>query len=197
MIKNVIFDMGNVLLNYDVERTLRQHCPNDEAIDIIRRELFESEDWLEGDRGNLNDDELIANANKRIPEQYHAAARACALGWSDLLTPIDGADEFIEAVKKSGRKVFVLSNASPRFYDYFPKFYDMSRFDGIVVSCDVHIIKPDRGIYEHILKKFDLDPAECIFIDDRKENADGARKVGINAVEFKNNYDEIKTMLGI
>lgn len=197
MIKNVILDMGNVLLNYDVERTLSEHCPNDEARDIIRRELFESEDWLEGDRGNLSDDELIANASVRIPEQYHVAARACALGWSDLLTPVDGADEFIESVKNSGRRVFVLSNASTRFYEYFPRFYDMSRFDGIVVSCDVHIIKPDSGIYEHILNKFNLDPAECLFIDDRKENADGARRVGINAVEFKNNYDEIKTMLDI
>ena len=94
-------------------------------------------------------------------------------------------------MRESGKNIYVLSNASRRFYEYFPRFYDMDFFDGVVVSCDLHIIKPDRRIYEYILGKYGLKADECLFIDDREENVRGAEKVGINAVRFENNYGEI------
>lgn len=151
MIKNIILDMGNVLIEYDVNRPLDALCANEESKKIIRRELFESEDWLEGDRGNITDAQMLAAAKARVPEKYHAALEKCERHWPDFLNRIDGAPEFCRAMKRSGRKIYVLSNASGRFYEYFPRFYDMDFFDGVVVSCDLHIIKPDRRIYEYIL----------------------------------------------
>lgn len=68
MIKNIILDMGNVLIEYDVNRPLDELCPNEESKKIIRRELFESEDWLEGDRGNITDAQMLAAAKARVPE---------------------------------------------------------------------------------------------------------------------------------
>ena len=144
MIKNIILDMGNVLIEYDVNRPLDALCPNEESKKIIRRELFESEYWRE-----------------------------------------------------SGKNIYVLSNASGRFYEYFPRFYDMDFFDGVVVSCDLHIIKPDRRIYEYILNKYGLKAEECLFIDDLERNVRGAEKVGINAVRFENNYGEITEKYGL
>lgn len=64
MIKNIILDMGNVLIEYDVNRPLDALCPNEESKKIIRRELFESEDWLEGDRGNITDAQMLAAAKR-------------------------------------------------------------------------------------------------------------------------------------
>ena len=166
MIKNIILDMGNVLIEYDVNRPLDALCPNEESKKIIRRELFESEDWLEGDRGNITDAEMLAAAKARVPEKYHAALEKCERHWPDFLNRIDGAPEFCRAMRESGKNIYVLSNASGRFYEYFPRFYDMDFFDGVVVSCDLHIIKPESGIYEYILDKYGLKAEECLFIDD-------------------------------
>ena len=165
--------MGNVLIEYDVNRPLDALCPNEESKKIIRRELFESEDWLEGDRGNITDGEMLAAAKARVPEKYHAALEKCERHWPDFLNRIDGAPEFCRAMRESGKNIYVLSNASGRFYEYFPRFYDMDFFDGVVVSCDLHIIKPESGIYEYILNKYGLKAEECLFIDDLERNVRG------------------------
>lgn len=190
MIKNIILDMGNVLIEYDVNRPLDALCPDDESKKIIRRELFESEIWLEGDRGNITDAEMLAAAKARVPEKYHAALEECERHWPDFLNRIDGAPEFCRAMRESGKNIYVLSNASGRFYD-------MDFFDGVVVSCDLNIIKPESGIYEYILGKYGLGADECLFIDDREENVRGAEKVGMSAVKFENNYGEITEKYGL
>ena len=61
----------------------------------------------------------------------------------------------------------------------------MPLFDGGIFSCRVHMIKPEKGIYELLCKQYDLDPAECVFIDDNAKNVEGARSVGITAIHFK------------
>lgn len=197
MIKNIILDMGNVLIEYDVDRPLNACCPDEESKKLIRRELFESAEWLEGDRGNITDGEMLAAAKSRVPEKYHGALEKCERHWPDFLNRIDGAQEFCRKMRAGGKKIYVLSNASGRFYEYFPRFYDMDFFDGVVVSCDLHMIKPERGIYEYILEKYGLKAEECLFIDDREENVRGAQDVGMNAVRFENNYGEIEKKYGL
>lgn len=197
MIKNIILDMGNVLIEYDVDRPLDALCPDGESKKFIRRELFESGEWIESDRGNITDAQMLAAAKKRVPEKYHNALERCERQWTEFLNRIDGAPEFCRAMRESGKNIYVLSNASGRFYEYFPRFYDMDFFDGVVVSSDLHIIKPESGIYEYILDKYGLKADECLFIDDREENVRGAEKVGMNAVKFKNNYGEIKEKYGL
>ena len=102
MIKNIILDMGNVLIEYDVNRPLDALCPNEESKKIIRRELFESEDWLEGDRGNITDAEMLAAAKARVPEKYHAALEECERHWPDFLNRIDAGEreEYICPLKR-------------------------------------------------------------------------------------------------
>ncbi len=197
MIKNIILDMGNVLIEYDVNRPLDALCPDGESKKIIRCELFESGEWIESDRGNITDAQMLDAAKKRVPEKYHGALERCERQWTEFLNRIDGAPEFCRAMRESGKKIYVLSNASGRFYEYFPRFYDMDFFDGVVVSSDLHIIKPESGIYEYILDKYGLRADECLFIDDREENVRGAEAVGMNAVLFKNNYGEIKEKYGL
>lgn len=75
MIKNIILDMGNVLIEYDVNRPLDALCPDEESKKIIRRELFESEDWLEGDRGNITDAQMLAAAKARGAGKISRRAR--------------------------------------------------------------------------------------------------------------------------
>lgn len=103
MIKNIILDMGNVLIEYDVNRPLDALCPNEESKKIIRRELFESEDWLEGDRGNITDAQMLAAAKARVPEKYHAALEKCERHWPDFLNRIDARRSSAARCVRAGR----------------------------------------------------------------------------------------------
>ena len=127
------------------------------------------------------------------PEHLHPALKNCALEWHMCMKPIAGAKEFCSYVKSRGYKIYVLSNASNTFYDYFPeRFAPLSYFDGVVVSCDIHMIKPDRKIYQYLLDTYQLVPEECFFIDDRPENIEGAQDVGMNAMIFEGDFQAVK-----
>ena len=98
---------------------------------------------------------------------------------------------YASQAKKDGYKVFVLSNASDLFYVYFPKFLPLSFFDGVFVSSDYLMLKPDIEIYNAFLEKYGLVADECMFVDDREENVEGARKAGMNGFVFKGDYDAV------
>lgn len=195
-IKNIIFDMGNVLLKYDPDFVLEKYCKSDESKKIIKKEFFGGPEWVQGDLGLITPEGRFENVRNRVPEKFHSELSDCSDNWEICLIPVEGAGEFLKEVKEKGYRLFILSNASLEFYHYFPEHYSLDFFDGVVVSADLHMIKPDKRIYEFILEKYALVPEECLFIDDVAENTEGAGRVGINAVQFKNNYDEIRKMLG-
>ena len=197
MIKNVIFDMGNVLLDFDPQVQLNAACRSEEAKPILFEELFGGEEWIQRDLGNITVDGLYSGVAARIPQKYHEDLRRLIDIWQNYMMPLNGAKEFLLKVKAKGYKVFILSNASEDFYSYFTKHFDLDFFDGYVVSADVHIIKPDERIYRHLLEKYDLKAEECLFIDDRVDNVQGAEKVGIKGFVFRNNYDEVGKTLGL
>lgn len=195
MIKNVIFDMGNVLLDYDPQAAMDELEIAPDAQPIIMKELFCGNEWVQLDLGNITEDEAYESIKQRIPEEYHADLRKCIDGWDICMKPLNGAKKFCEFVKSNGFGVYVLSNAHKSFYRYFPRYFDLEFFDGVVVSADVHIVKPDVRIYEHIIEKYNLKAEECLFIDDRADNVEGAVKAGMKAIRFKNDFEEINPLL--
>lgn len=195
MIKNIVLDMGNVLLNYDPEIPLIAFCDCEEAKDIIRRELFEGPEWIMGDLGEVTDAGRYDLVKERVPEIYHEALKKCCDEWDICMTPVDGARDFCHKMREMGKKIYVLSNASDKFYTYFLNFLPLDFFDGIVVSADEHIIKPNLQIYKRLLDRYHLLAEECLFIDDRKDNVEGAKAVGMQAIQFMNNYMEISALL--
>ena len=195
MIKNVVLDMGNVLLDFRPEYVLDQFCSSEEEKDVIRRELFEGPEWPLGDRGDIKDADRYDLVKKRVPEKYHKALKNCALHWDICMDPLEGAKEFCEAVKEKGYKIFVLSNASDLFYVYFPKFLPLDFFDGVFVSSDYLMLKPDVEIYKTFLNKYGLKGEECLFIDDREDNVAGAKKAGLNTFRFEGDYEKILSTL--
>lgn len=195
MIKNVILDMGNVLLDYNPNISLDKFCQSDEEKKVIKKELFEGPEWIMGDRGEIKDIERFDLVKKRVPEKYHEALKNCAHHWDICMVPIDGAKEFCDFVKSNGFGIYILSNASDLFYEYFTRFLPLDYFDGVFVSSDVHLIKPDVRIYQMFLEKYNLKADECFFIDDREDNVIGARKAGINTFRFEGDYNDIKCEL--
>ena len=173
MIRNVILDMGNVLLDYDPQAPLDHYCDSREEKETIRRELFEGPEWILADRGEV--------------------LRQCCEGWHTCMGWLDGAREFCHFIKEAGYRIFILSNAADSFYTYFPSFLPLNFFDGIVVSADVRMIKPDPGIYRYLLERYGLKAEECLFVDDVQANVNGAVAVGMQAFRFTGDYEKIKS----
>lgn len=195
MIKNIIMDMGNVLLDFNPDVILDKVCDTPEEKSVIDRELFHGKEWIQGDLGEINNAERFYGVSKRVPVALHEKLQDCVDNWDICMVPLKGAKEFLELAKRKGYNIYVLSNACSKFHEYFPKYYDLDFFDGVVVSCDIHIIKPDIRIYEYLLETYNLKPQECLFIDDRPENVEGAKAANMEAVVFKNNYEEISRLL--
>ena len=190
-IKNIVLDMGNVLLDYNPGFVLDTFCSSEEEKEIIRKELFEGPEWQLGDKGVIKDKDRFDLVKVRVPVKFHAALKDCAFKWDICMKPVPGAREFAVSVKDLGYKVYVLSNASDLFYQYFPRFLPLDFFDGVFVSADYLMLKPDKEIYDAFLAKYGLNAGECLFIDDRAENTAGAINAGMNAVQFKGDFNII------
>lgn len=180
--------MGNVLLDYDPEVCLRKFLDREEDRAVIRRELFEGPQWQEGDLGYIRDAERFGPVSERVPERLHTALQHCVLEWMMCMHPVRGARAFCDKAKENGYRLYVLSNASDAFYDYFPRFAPLSYFDGVVVSCDIHKIKPGREIYEYLFCTYSLLPEECFFIDDREENIAAGKALGMDGFVFRGDF---------
>ena len=188
MIRNIIFDMGNVLLDFNPRNVVDLFFENEEDKQLILKELFHGPEWIAGDYGTITNEERYNLVKARIPSRLHERFYHCVNEWFCTMIPIPGAREFLNSMKEKGYGIYVLSNACNGFYEYFPKFCPLDFFDGIVVSSDVHMLKPDFKIYEYIAAKYQLNPEECLFIDDREENVDAAVRFGMKGYKFKGVY---------
>ena len=190
MIKNVILDMGNVLITFDPEVSINKYCKIDEEKDIIRKELFQSKEWIMSDGGEIKNNELFDRVKNRVPEKFHESLKNCAEHWDICTTPIKGAKEFCDYIKKKKYGMYILSNANEKFYEYFPNSFSLDLFDGIVLSSQIHIVKPNEGSFKYVLDKYKLNPEECLFIDDKDYNVVAAEKLNIKAEVFTDNFNE-------
>ena len=191
-IQNVVFDMGNVLLDFQPDFSLNKYCADEEEKTLIRRELFEGPEWEQGDLGLIRDEYRFELIKDRVPREHWQALSDCAYKWHECMVPLPGAEAFCDHLKGQGYRLYLLSNASTAFYDYYRRFRPFGYFDGLVVSADIHLLKPNVKIYQYLLEKYDLAAGECLFIDDRPDNVEGARAAGLQAVQFRGSYDQIR-----
>lgn len=195
MIKNVILDMGNVLLTFNPQIPLDAFCETDEEKQIIRRELFQSPYWLEADAGHIKDAELFDLVRQNVAPEHHDALKKCCDHWEICMQPLEGAREFCQSIKAAGLGVYVLSNASDKFYTYFENFLPLTFFDGVTVSSDIKMMKPDHEIFQYVMDKYALEKAECLFVDDSLGNVESARAFGMYAHHFCNDFDAVRKYL--
>ena len=183
--------MGNVLLKFDPEVSLNKYCSSEEEKSLVRKALFEGEEWIQADAGEISDKDKFEKTKHKIPEKYHQALKNCAENWDMCFHPFDGTKNFCDYIKNKGYGIYVLSNASDKFYEYFQRWLPLDYFTGYVISCDIHMLKPGEEIYKYILNKYNLKAEECLFVDDLEANVEGVKKVGLYAEVFKNDYDAL------
>lgn len=195
MIKNIVFDMGNVLIRFDRELYLSQLGISAEDQALLMREVFVSSDWCCMDRGSKNEAEALASMCTRLPERLHKAAEDIVFRWDDPILPVEGMEELIRELKELGCGIYLLSNASRRQHEYWPRIPGSQYFDGKLVSADEFLLKPQPEIYHRLCEKFSLNMAECIFIDDLPANAEGAIFSGMPAIVFHGDVSLLRKKL--
>lgn len=195
MIKNIIFDMGGVLRVFDRDYFVSQFGLNEEDKKILMNEIFLSVEWSMMDRGTLKDVEACERVKKNLPDHLKEYADTLVLHWEDLSYPMPGMADLVKELKDNGYGIYLLSNASKRLHDYWPKLPGNEYFDGKIVSCDYKVVKPQNEIYQLLNTKFNLNLNECIFIDDTTINVEGAIYNGLDGIVFHGDVKELRRKL--
>jgi len=186
---NVVFDLGGVVLTWDPAAILHSVLTEAGPRDVVRREVFEHDDWQELDRGTLSPDIAQARFAARTGLSPHDIGRLMDRV-APSLTPIAQTLDLIRRIKARGHRLFCLSNMHLQSIRYLEQQYDFWHlFDGIVISSYIHMIKPEPEIYTHLLTKHNLRPDETVFIDDLQVNLDAAAEQGIRTVRFVSPHD--------
>ena len=183
--KNVVFDLGRVVFAQDPAKSTAEFKQFFSYVSLTPMPQF----WTDYDMGVLSFDQVAEElaAYRGVEPDFAREMITIAIGKQETIRPTE---KLIDELKAAGYKLYVLSNMSREFIDFLRKQKVYENFDGDVVSCEVGIVKPMPEIYDLLLKRFDLDPAETIFIDDRKENVDAAAAKGIATFHFdRNDYE--------
>ncbi|WP_288221528.1 HAD family phosphatase [uncultured Clostridium sp.] len=185
MYKNIIFDLGNVLLSFNPMEYLRSKISEDKLGEVFKA-IFQSEEWIMLDRGTITEKEAVNNIIEKN-SIYREDINLAFEDWYGILKPIEETIKVLEDLKSKGYNIYYLSNFHElAFKEVSTKNSFFELFDGGVVSYEEKIIKPEEEIYRLILKRYNLEPSETIFIDDTKANVEGASKLGITTVFLEN-----------
>lgn len=184
-IDTVIFDLGNVLLSFDPIAYLRQDFKDEKVLKSVCREIFGSKEWLQLDRGTIDDETFAQIISDRIPEHKELIKRKLE-NWQEILEPIAPAVDLIPQLKEQGYKLYILSNFHKQaFKDVYEKYDFFKYFDGQVISSDWKLLKPEKEIYLKLMELYHIEPTRAVFIDDSKDNTDAAEKLGFHTVHFE------------
>ena len=194
MIKNIIFDIGNVLLEFKPLDYLNRTFKDENIEKLLYKEIFQCEEWLQLDRGMVTQDEAIKVISLRNPE-HTVHIKKCMDNWIDILEPIEGTVKVLSELKENGYKLYLLSNFhSLAFETVYSKYDFFKYFDGGIISYKENLLKPESEIYTKLLDTYNLNAEECLFIDDTLVNIEAADRLGIKTLFF-NNYETFEKEL--
>ncbi len=181
---NIVFDLGGVVFDWQPEAIISHFFDDEGERSLVRKKVFQHRDWIELDRGTLPlPDAADRGATRTGLSRQHIERLLEAV--PSFLVPIDATFDLIRGLGDTEHRLFVLSNMHLASAAHLEASYDIwEMFDGIVFSCRVKMVKPERQIYEHLLNHHDLEPTDTVFIDDVAENLSAAKALGIRTLQF-------------
>ena len=185
MIKNIVFDYGGVLVEYDFHGFFARTLGSEEQADRFMAQVLTEENNGRLDKADKSFDEYIADWKRQWP-QFIQAIDLLDKRYTDIFTAeMPGIATLMVELKAKGYRLLGLSNWSTKVFDVMRKFpKPFALLDGSLISHQVHLLKPDVAIYEAFCEKFGVKADECLFIDDKTENIEGARRAGWHGVVF-------------
>ena len=183
--KNIVFDLGRVVFAQDPRKSSDEFKQFFSYVQQTPMPQF----WVDYDLGVSTLDDVVRelSAYRGVEESYTRELILLAISRQETIAPTAA---LIRDLKSAGYRLYVLSNMSREFIDFLRGKEVYSYFDGDVVSCEVGVVKPMPHIYDILLERFELDPSQTLFIDDRKENVEAAEAKGISTFHFdRNDYE--------
>nr|WP_330362384.1 MULTISPECIES: HAD family phosphatase [Lachnospiraceae] len=186
MIKNIVFDMGKVLVHYDADMVCRHFIEDEAERKAVRIAVFESHEWLFLDMGVISEEEALKKMQARLDTEHaKEMAALCLEHWHEYnMWPDKEMGEVIRQLKEKGYGIYLCSNASLRLLTCYNIIPGIEYFDGILFSAEVKCMKPQKEMYCHLFERFHLKPEECFFIDDMPLNIEGAKACGMDGYCF-------------
>ena len=185
MLKNIIFDFGNFIMNYNPDEILNHYELSPADHDLLRKTIFESKEWSEIDAGKITEKEATEIFIDRVPDQLKSKVKQIMATWPENVDFYEQVFNYMEKLRQDGYKIYGLSNTGMQFANFVKNSEMGNYFDGYVFSAQEKLMKPDRRIYEKLIARYILKPEESLFIDDLKANTDAAKKLGMQAFTFK------------
>ena len=188
ILKNLVFDMGNVLIEWNSEKILKAITEDIHLQDLLRKEVFETGLWVETDEGVKTREEVIEIVTGKLGEDYRNEITQLLRYWYKYVDVFTKVQDRIIELSKSGYSIYILSNTAFTFYDLVKEGYlpATSVAKGMVLSCEEKVLKPNEKIYNILLERYNLNPHNTMFFDDLPENIWGAARCGINGFVVEN-----------
>jgi 2-haloacid dehalogenase len=192
--KNVVFDIGGVLLRWDPRHLYRKIFADEAQMEWFLREVCTTEWNIEQDRGR-SWDEAIAVLIKRHPD-WAAEIRAFHERWPEMVVGVfDENVAVLQSLRMAGVPTWAITNFSADKFRLAMEIYPfLAGFKGIVVSGQHRLIKPEPAIFEFFFSRYKLDPGDCLFVDDSRLNVDTAQALGMRAIHFVEGVDLARTL---
>ena len=195
MLKNGVFDFGQVLVRFDPSYMVGQFVKEEEDAELLANVLFDRLYWDRLDAGTILDSEVVEDACRRLPERLHAVASEIYYAWIYNLPPIDGMEALVKELKARGVRLCLLSNISTYFAKRADEIPVLKHFDRCVFSAVCGHVKPHRGIFAYLCDTCALDPAETVFVDDNAANIAGSEAFGIKGYLFDGDAERLRAFL--
>lgn len=196
MIKNIVFDFGNVLVHYDPKKMAQSCTDNPYDAALLEKVVFDRLYWDLLDMGTIDEYEAIPLICEKLPERLHESAKKLLLNWIYMLPEFDGIARLLEKLKKEyDMPLYLLSNISTYFADHANEIPILKHFDKCIFSAVCGCVKPDAKIFDILCKECGIKPEESIFIDDSEKNLAGARAFGLNTYLFDGDVEKLEKAL--
>ncbi|MEY2817136.1 MAG: hypothetical protein RL275_599 [Chloroflexota bacterium] len=184
-ISAIIFDLGNVLLGWDVRRLYNRLLPDPITVDRFLEEIRFAE-WNAKQDAGRSFQEGVTELSNEFPH-YAELIQAYDMHWEESLTGVyHETVEIVRSLKQADWKLYLLSNFSTEKYELIKHDHEfLDLFDDQIISGEHKTVKPDRAIFDITLKRINRDPWECLFIDDSLANIETANNMGFQTIHFQ------------
>lgn len=195
MIRNIIFDIGNVLAGFHYKKYLDSLGLTENQRETVAGAVFEGPYWKEMDRGIWTEEEICQKCAELAPQEEKAIRKVFREGIEQLVEEYPFSEAWLKQLRERGYHVYLLSNYGERGFAWALEHFSFIRqAEDMVISYRENLLKPDEAIYRNMLIRFGIRPEETVFLDDTEANVQAAEKLGIRGIHVKSHEEAVRLL---